>query len=330
MELDKNEVYSNIQKIVGDRPLLLVGSGASVDYGIPGMDVLAEYLVDNLESKYKNESAWIKFKEQLDQQEGLERALAGIELGIDLEDDIRKHTWKLISQKDQDVFQKYLIGQVPFPIAALIRFIFNAHPQTVDIVTTNYDRIIEYACDQAGLPASLGFEGEYYKKYKGIFPDKKCVHILKVHGSLDMFHDQHGRSFAAPMFLDPDDKFTPEIIVPGDSKYKAILRGTMRELLTEADNRIKKATGFLCIGYGFNDNQIQEEIVRKMQENTPVILLTKSVTDSAMDILEKNSKNYICIQEGMEPGSTEICTNDGILVLDEQLWTIDGLMKMIS
>ena len=156
------------------------------------------------------------------------------------------------------------------------------------------------------------------------------MNLLKVHGSLDVFQDTHGGVVSAPMLSALPSGLIPELITPGSSKYAAILHGTHRELLLAADERIKQAKSFLCIGYGFNDSQIQEGILARIRTGVPLVSITKTVSDSAAHLLANNAKNYITIQQGPGSDQTEICINRSIEVLDGTFWTIEGFMSIID
>ena len=49
--MNKEEIFEKIQEYTSDIPLLLIGTGASIPVGIPGMAELANYLLDNLKLK---------------------------------------------------------------------------------------------------------------------------------------------------------------------------------------------------------------------------------------------------------------------------------------
>ena len=59
----------------------------------------------------------------------------------------------------------------------------------VNIITTNYDRYIEYCCDICGVEIDNRFNGMYLKSLRtNELKKKDVVNLLKVHGSLDTFH----------------------------------------------------------------------------------------------------------------------------------------------
>ena len=53
--MTKEQIFTEIQNIVSANPVLVIGSGASVPYNIPGMNTLAAELKDFLGANpYKN------------------------------------------------------------------------------------------------------------------------------------------------------------------------------------------------------------------------------------------------------------------------------------
>lgn len=328
--MDKNEIFKLIQQSVSNIPLILVGSGASAPHGLPSMSVLGQHLIDQLGAKYDGAPYWDIFEKNIAEGQDLEKALTGIELTTEMLADIKRETWNLISDKDLKVFSELLFSHKTLPLTRLLHKFYQAHPKRIDIITTNYDRLIEYACDLSEIPVMVGFNGQYLKRFSGRFSCRDAVNLLKVHGSLDVFQDIHGGVVSAPMLSELPPGLIPELITPGSSKYAAILHGTPRELLLAADEHIKQARSFLCIGYGFNDSQIQEGIINRIRTGVPLVSITRTVSDSAAHLLANNAQNYITIQQGPEPNKTEVCINRSIEILDGELWTIDGFMDIID
>lgn len=74
--------------------------------------------------------------------------------------------------------------------------------QQAVVVTTNYDRLPDYAADGIEASSVTGFEGAYIKKLelpnssittKRVRARERVVEIWKVHGSLDWFTDAKER-----------------------------------------------------------------------------------------------------------------------------------------
>lgn len=328
--MDANEIFKCVQKAVEGVPLMLIGSGASAPYGLPTMGELGRHLLLTLGPHNSSNPDWQRFEKNIHDNMGLEEALTDVVLASDIIEDIRKATWELVSKKDIEVFYKVLFNEIQLPLAKLIKHFYQTHPQNVNIVTTNYDRLIEYACDSLRLPISTGFYGHYIKHYFGKFASQKIVNLVKVHGSLDFFKDPHDVSFSLPMQTSIPNGLKPEIITPGISKYQAVLKGTPRLLLNECDSLVNGASSYLCIGYGFNDEQIQEEIISNIRDGKPIVVVTMEVSDKAAHLLANNAAHFISVQKGKTDGTTEFCIDRNITVVDGTYWTIEGFLEIIS
>lgn len=328
--MEPEEIFRLVQRSVADVPLLLIGSGSSAPFGLPSMDELGHHLIDTLSPTYRTNSSWDQFEENITNGQDLESALTNIVLSPEIIDDIRKETWNLVSSKDLQLYYKIVFQETKIPLARLLKKFYQTHPQCVNVITTNYDRVIEYACDTAQIPISTGFKGHYLKHYTGEFNFRNKVNLVKVHGSLDFFKDAHDATFSLPIQQKIPTGLKPEIITPGISKYQAVLKGTARQLLNESDALIRQALSFLCIGYGFNDEQIQENIITSIRSGKPIVVVTKTISDKAAHLLANNSLNYISIQCGVDHGTTEFCINREVTVVKGTYWTIDGLLQIID
>lgn len=170
--MDTSEIFRIIQKYTEANPLFFVGSGASAAYGLPGMGKLGEHLLESLSSKYASDSDWQHFEDNIKLGKDLESAMTDIVFKEEIIDDIRKETWKLISEKDLEIFSDVVFGNKEIALSKLIKIYYQSHPQKVDIITTNYDRLIEYACDKVRIPLNTGFSGYYSKFYSDLFGKK--------------------------------------------------------------------------------------------------------------------------------------------------------------
>lgn len=110
--MTKEQIFTEIQNIVSANPVLVIGSGASVPYNIPGMNTLAAELKDFLGANpYKNpdsKKAVHEFIENLNHGMGLEKALLNTKATDEVENDIVCKVWNLIEYADRDVYIKML------------------------------------------------------------------------------------------------------------------------------------------------------------------------------------------------------------------------------
>ena len=328
--MEKEEIFQVIQEYTSNPPLILAGTGLTIPVGIPGMGDLAKYLREQLDDKYKANPSWISVSDKIASGIDLETALSEDKLNDDLLGDVKKCTWELVNTADIQYFQeKHLFGHKA-PFTKILSKFLRTTGRHLDIITTNYDRYIEYCCDQYGIEVDNGYRGIYSKSLEMNFTkNKSIVTLLKVHGSLDSFKDNlTNESVSIPIQESIPRGFTPEIITPGISKYEAILTNANRQLLHHADNVINRATNFLCIGYGFNDSQIQELMIKKIKAGCPVVVVTKELTDNALGIINSNSERHAVILDG-ENGKTRFIINKTDVTIDGTYWTIDGFNEII-
>jgi len=329
--MEQNEIFKVAQQYLRDVPLMLIGTGGTIPYGIPGMKELAEYLINSLGEKYKADPQWDTFSSNINSGQDLESALTNISLKKEILEDIICQTWVLVNDYDLRLFYKILESKTVLPIAKLIKKLLEPHPQCVNIITTNYDRVIEYACDQIKINVDKRFVGYYIKYFSNTkLQRSKVVNLIKVHGSLDLFRDENDYVYSIPLQKDIPINFIPEIITPGEDKYKTILNGECRDLVHIADDLINDAKSYLCIGYGFNDKQIQRNIIAGIKQDKPIVVVTRKISDESAGLIINNSKNYIIIQEDHEnTENTDIIVNGNRVTLEGTYWTVEGLLKII-
>lgn len=328
--MKKEEIFRVIQEYTSNPPLILAGTGLTIPVGIPGMWALADYLREELDEKYKTNTSWISVSDKLASGIDLETALSEDKLSVDLLNDIKKCTWELVNAADIKYFkEKHLFGHKA-PFTKILSKFLKVTGRHLDIITTNYDRYIEYCCDQYGIEVDIGYKGIYSKSLEMSFSrNRSIVTLLKVHGSLDSFKDNlNNESISIPIQEKIPIGYTPDIITPGISKYEAILTNASRQLVHHADTVINKATNFLCIGYGFNDSQIQELMIKKIKSGCPIVVVTKELTDNALEIINNNSEKHAVILDGKD-GKTRFIINKTDVTIDGTYWTIDGFNEII-
>lgn len=72
----------------------------------------------------------------------------------------------------------------------LLKKLLQPSSDHLNILTTNYDRYIEYCCDHIQRKIDIGYNGMYLKKTSSEeIKSRKIINVLKVHGSLDSFSD---------------------------------------------------------------------------------------------------------------------------------------------
>jgi hypothetical protein len=78
------------------------------------------------------------------------------------------------------------------------------------------------------------------------------------------------------------------MITPGTSKYRKGYDTPFDYHRTAANRAIDSAAGFLIIGYGFNDDQLETHLRPQLSLGKPCLILTKALTPNATEVLENN------------------------------------------
>lgn len=327
MPFDIDSCYKLIQSYLKEPPLILVGSGNSCACGIPGMSGIAQELISKLDMEYSTDTQWKIFKRNIQGGLDLEAALVNVDCCPALLQSICKCIWEYITESDLVLFRKIVQGTIDIGLGELLKYLMETHPQKINVITTNYDRVIEYGCDRYDVEVDTYSKG-MYKQHIDVTSDhrSRVVKLLKIHGSLDWFEDVRGRTISIPLQSKIPDGMIPKIISPGDTKYRKILIGTpYREILGEMDRLIKQASCYLCIGYGFNDEQIQELIFTEAEKGKPIVIVTKKLLDSPKQKVISHAKNYAIIEQDDDPTYSSISTNEGNIKIEDELWSVTGL-----
>lgn len=322
------EYFSNI-------PVIVLGSGASAAHGLPGMGQLAEYLITEITPALQHKELWGKFVQLLNDGMDLESALQETTLPLEITKEIIIKTWELINPKDIEVFKSIASNGNTLPLSILINKIFSSTCSVLNIITTNYDRLAEYACDLSNYYHYSGFSNGFLR----VQADKECiktkrkVNIWKVHGSLDWFRNTNGLLIGLSNIESYPNMLIPEIVTPGIEKYSKTHYEPYRSIIQEADIALREASSYLCIGYGFNDAHIQEKLVNKcIQGDARLLVITRSLTETTHKfITEQGCKNYLAFELDGED-NTKIYSSlyaEPIVVQNVNYWSIDGFLKLI-
>lgn len=207
-----------------------------------------------------------------------------------------------------------------------------------NIITTNYDRLIEYAADLAEGKYCTGFaEGEIrkFKQFPTTTPSSRKTNIFKVHGSIDWFkHAETNALYSLATFDESilKDYFSPRIVTPGISKYRETHNDPFRSVITEADKALRNSNAYLCIGYGFNDDHIQPIIIEENRnKNKPIVIVTKEITLKIKKIFlsgSGNDLNSLIISKGKNGGANVIFPKSENENYPEEYWKLDEFYKL--
>ena len=342
--MDLEDFSKIVQKWANNVPLIILGSGASVPFSLPTMWTLGEYLKKNISfSDETDQKQFNEFVDLFNETEDLERALSDLNLSSTVLTEIVNKTWDSVNTADLQAYEKFVTENTNFPLSELIQYQLQTAGRKVSIVTTNYDRLAEYASSLSKAFICTGYGQNsigYFSNaiHKNNFANAQGysgqVNIWKVHGSLDWFKTTDERNIQLPLRHSIPQGHTPSIVTPGLSKYFQTHLEPFRTIFTEADSEVDNARGFICIGYGFNDLHVQPKITEQLKAGKPIIVLTKQLTPKTKQtIIDNNCPNYILIEEDQENvNNTRVFSSKfgEQVILDSSYWELGQFLTLIK
>lgn len=367
-ELTIDTAYKELQQILNEKVLLVVGTGASMAVDIRfGMGALSEELLKKIpcqiESNDKSKIQWQKVADKLQNGIDLESALKETNNKFLIKKIVRV-SGDFVAELDKVYKLEILDNKIEVPIGTFIRKLFNGLPEhdpVLDIITPNYDLLIEHCCDQYKIPYITGFYGGIKKhenweeasnqmlyiksvlkgKKKNREPrTKKHIQLHKVHGSLNWFYNGSEKfednSLTYHNFSN-NTSIERFIITPGDSKYQKALLNAFDSFLN-ANEAVKGEGAFVFVGYGFNDDHIQNKIVSEiLNEKKPGIIITKGLSGNAENLLTHSEKLWAVYH--ISKKYDQVSENDSLIynkefdkplhIQNKSLWKIQEFSREI-
>lgn len=343
-----------------DKPFLFFGSGMScaMDNRF-GMSALKDALVNGMQHRILTNT----------QKTEWNTVILALQEGIDLENSLNvvkneillkivtEITGSYIATVDQELSYKIVQGKAEWPATRLLKKLVDTLPEgdrILHVLSPNYDMLFEYACDFANIPYVNGFFGGVErkinwkavdralsepeqvcqgKKKKTVYRYKKHVHLYKVHGSLNYFFHCNALIENNAWMWNPPDFAQRVMITPGLLKYQTLQR-YRQELLQYSDAAIENATHFLFIGYGFNDNHLEEYIKRKLiTQGCNGLVITRESNPRIQSLLEQAPNLWlVCKLEAAGAEGTRIFNKqyvDWLQLPDRQLWDVGEFTTQI-
>lgn len=331
MDEELEKLTNAIQKSLKDNPVFLIGSGASIAYGLPSMNTLSDHLVAKLSPLHYGKVTWQSFVNALKKHQNLEEALQNVELGDDLHREIITETWRCIENEDRGAIRRFFENGTQPAFTKILRKFVETTGST-DIVTTNYDRLIEYAIEIAEGEINTGFSGTYAGKFdlKPATAGRK-VNLYKVHGSVDWFRHKINKNLVSSSFQPDLSCFDPMIVTPGLGKYRETHEDPFRTVIAKADEALKKAKSYLCLGYGFNNEHIQTIIIEENRaKKKPVVIVTKAHTEKIAEIFFSDAAGPFLIISENATGGTDVVykKDDRIILSGKNYWQLDEFYEL--
>lgn len=165
----------------------------------------------------------------------------------------------------------------------------------VQIFTTNYDLLLELACEESDVVVINGFEGIFRRRWNPASFDcdigratshpqtprfehsARHIRLYKLHGSLSWFEDEGGFCEDKPS---PGSERVPLIIYPSRLKYAESTRSPFDWLFRRFGAALQEAKLLICIGYGFGDDTLNHYIFAQLRNRLSLLALSKEPIDA--------------------------------------------------
>ena len=300
----KNKIFRMIQDYLKKRVLIIWGSGATIPFGMPSMEDIKKHL-------------------NLKQKGNLEDILS--EISPEDQETHEIKFYKFIDNKDS-AFRKKLEKneRLVKPLKEFICYFYEAEPNFIKIITTNYDCILEYVFSLYDIPYSDGFTGKEFSKFSvENFKEKEHINLYKVHGSLRWYKQKYKYH-----------NLRMDGVLPGKDKFRTITQDPFRTLIQKSDDAIKEANCFLSVGFGFNDEHLTpklEEVVTNNQKS--IVIIAKKATESIKRKIV-NFDEFMLIEQYKNENKTnfQFRENGNIInnTLEGKYWEIDQFNKILK
>lgn len=340
--MELSALKRQLQKHLGDGLLLVVGSGLSCAEGVPGMGPLGRHLATHIPACLSpdDNKLWEEIH-PLIESIGLEAALLKHAPTPSLEAAIVQSTGDFIASAEASIIADVFNNTRTLRLTSLIPHLLK--PDTgIPIVTTNYDRLVELACEEARLSVDTMFSGHFAARldpqdsYWSFCRSVKLVgknvrykfapkaNVFKPHGSLDWYHREgdpvrYAGSLPLPRL----------IITPGLNKFRSGYESPFDKHREKANDAIDRARQFLIIGYGFNDDHLETHLTPRIRSGVKTVILTFWLSPKARELATKN-KNVIaaeCHREDEIVGTRFIIGGTEKFFPNIDYWDVDGFVK---
>lgn len=342
--LAHDDVYSYVQGLFRSGLVVLVGSGASCAYGLPSMGTLAAHLLTEVPSRTLSPagvSAWNSIADSLSRGIDLETALGPGTIPDDLAEVLTCAISDVVGTAEGPAIEQILTATTESAFGRLFKHALQVTTR-IDVITTNYDRLLEIHAIRAGVRVDSMFYGHTIGRLDSKLSREELlepsgapgrggsartttrphVRLSKPHGSLDWYE-------GAGTYLRTDLVMSgsKQIIAPGGNKYRLGYEIPFEAHRTRANNAVNNSSALLFIGYGFNDEHLQTHLKPKIPD-VPSVLVAKQLTDNAHEYLKLNAM-AVGIEEDPASDGCIATRNGQSITLAHRLWDLNTLLQEV-
>jgi hypothetical protein len=117
------------------------------------------------------------------------------------------------------------------------------------------------------------------------------------------------------------------MITPGEGKYLSGYQQPFDHHINLGNQLIDAARAVLAIGFGFNDPHLQTHLIPRIQAGLPTLILTRTLTPAAQDLLGCPSVTAI---EAVEGGGSRVYRSGGSEELAGlEIWQLDDFLREV-
>ena len=308
---------------------------------------LGEELLTQVPINLSEESIiiWDKIAKGIKERKGLEEVLLQNKPNEELEKSIKDITERYMRNYEEKVICNLFKSGEKLRFSEYIKEINISTKGTV-IITTNYDRLLEFACESEGVLVDNIFTGNFIgkinEKSKYSFVDniekipkasvktrvvyKEHVIIYKPHGCLGWYRKPDGQVLYSCFNLGLENL----IITPGGNKYRKGYDYPFDYCRERSNKSIDTAECFVIIGYGFNDEHLQTHLIQKIKEGIPTLIISREINKQVEELIKSsNSTGVYYYKNDVEEGTIINIKGERIIMKDYTLWDLGNFVKEV-
>jgi hypothetical protein len=341
--MDLDGIKRRLQAHFSDGLVLIVGSGLSCAEGLPGMGALADEIGVRLPPLIHKDDlvVWSQL-EPLLKTDGLESALLKIDISERLQEQIATIVGDTVATAERRVLEEVFAGERELRLSRLIPHLLKTQA-AIPAVTTNYDRLVEVAFEEAAMGVDSMFVGAFagqldekeaamslLRDVKLIAPRqirrtyRGHVRLAKPHGSLDWYY-RDGKPVRCGMNLPGLQRL---IIAPGKSKFRSGYDSPFDQQRERANRSIDAAARFMIVGYGFNDDHLETHLTPAIRAGKPTLLLTRELSPTASALTTANS-NVMAIERRDIDARSRVVIGSASHTVDLNLWDLASFVQEV-
>ena len=341
--MDLHRIKEHLQNHLSDGLVIIVGSGLSCAEGIPGMAGLASELKIKIPDLITGTTIglWDSVVRLLDDGKNLEEALLEIHVNEELEKAIIEVTHNFISHHEKRILADVFDNGRTLRFSLLLPHLLKPN-SGINIITTNYDRLVEVACERANISVNNFFSGGYvsefnpkvskYQLCRGVAQRSKRVvlkyteyaSVYKPHGSLDWYFVQ-GEPVCSTLFSGKEKL----IITPGVNKFRGGYERPFDSHRELANKAINSGARFLVIGYGFNDDHLQVHLNKQLENGKNTVVLTHSISQDFREYIKDKNNIWVLCGRATGDGFQLIIGNNKYDFDGDNIWDLEVFVKEV-